>query len=85
MGGWINLETIKALTNHGINSVYSIAIAAGYRYAVFYLLSPGDFRDWLVYTDDLVVAGIFVWLVREMAVTLWNDRERFRFHVFLLA
>ena len=50
-----------------------------------WLLEPQPLA-WFVGTDEFAMFVVFLWLLRNLGVTLWNNRERVqKLHVFVLS
>jgi hypothetical protein len=83
---WLDLETLKALSKHGTNVLACLFISFLIRLAILYTTgSQNDYQEVLLFGDDAANIGLVVWGLRELFTVLWNKRERFRLHVFVVA
>jgi hypothetical protein len=73
---WLDLDTLKVLTRHGANVVLAIAIFWVIGFCVGLGIYDKDTRDFLDVVENYVIRGLFLWLVYQMALVLWNRRVR---------
>lgn len=85
---WLDLDTLKVLSQHGGNVVFCLLISALIRVAIVYTTGPDFFyQDTLLRLDHIANIGFVIWLLREVSVILWNKREKLvrGLHVFVVA
>jgi hypothetical protein len=84
---WLDLETLKALSQHGTNVLACLFISYLIRWAILYTTGgQSEYQQLLLFGDDIANIGFVAWGLRELFTILWNKRVRFQgFHVFVAA
>jgi hypothetical protein len=84
---WLDLETLKALSQHGTNVLVCLFISYLIRWAILYTTGgQSEYQQLLLFGDDIANIGFVAWGLRELFTILWNKRVRFQgFHVFVAA
>jgi hypothetical protein len=75
--GWLDLNTLKVLTRHGGNVVAATAIFWIIGFCIGLSINDKATRDFLDVVENYVIKGLFLWLVYQMALVLWNRRVRY--------
>jgi hypothetical protein len=74
---WINIATLSGLTEHFTSELACLAFSLVLRLLIYVFYPPGDAaRQVLLVSDDLMAIGVTLWLIFQLAVFLWNRRER---------
>jgi hypothetical protein len=71
---WIDVPTIKALTQHASATIVALALFAVVRFVVTLVPLLPATRTIIEVTDEVVLVGLFVWLIVQMALLLWKGR-----------
>ncbi len=71
---WIDVPTIKTLTQHSSASLVSLVLFGLIHFAIDKVKLSDVTRITLVSVDEFVLVGLFVWLVWQMACLLWKGR-----------
>jgi hypothetical protein len=71
---WIDVPTIKALTQHASATVVALALFAVVRFVVTRVPLSETTRSIIEVVDEFVLVGLFVWLIIQMALLLWKGR-----------
>ena len=84
------MQRLYTLFEHFVCEVVCLAFAFAFRLAIPYAYpDPTDItRMVLVFLDNVMMVGVFLWLLYQLAVKFWNERERIKtngLHGFLAA
>jgi hypothetical protein len=71
---WIDLATIKALTQHASATLVALVLFGLVRFALAIVKLSETTRAILEVTDELVLVGLFLWLIYQMGCALWKGR-----------
>ena len=71
---WIDLTTVKALSQHASATLAALAFFAIVRFALTLVTLSAITRTILEGTDEFVLVGLFLWLIYQMACLLWKGR-----------
>ncbi len=71
---WIDLTTIKTLTQHASGTLVALALFVLVRFALAIVKLSETTRAILEVTDEFVLVGLFLWLIFQMACALWKGR-----------
>jgi hypothetical protein len=69
---WIDLATIKALTQHASGTLVALTLFGIVRFALSLVTLSGTTRAILEVTDEFVLVALFFWLIYQMAGLLWK-------------
>ncbi len=67
---WIDLEAIKLLAHHTSAVVTAVFLTALVGYLVRRLLHDGLAKKCILWIDELLVVGLFVWFAYELFLAL---------------
>jgi hypothetical protein len=82
----VKFDTLIALVEHFMAAVPLLIFTYGFRAGVLYVYPKDELtRQILLFVDDVMIVGVVIFLVWQLAVTLWNRRERIDFRVFVAA
>jgi hypothetical protein len=73
---WLDLKSIKALSQHGSATLTAFLLFALLGYALDWVPLPDVVRSTLKGVDDIVLVGLVLWFVWQMALVLWKGRIR---------
>jgi hypothetical protein len=83
---WLDLDTLKLLSKHGVNVLACLFISGLIRLVILHTTGKEhDYQETLLFGDYLANVGFVFWGLRELFSVLWNKRVRFQLHVFLVA
>jgi hypothetical protein len=71
---WIDLPTAKALSQHASGTLGALAFFAIVRYALGLVPLSATTRIILEAVDEVVLVGLFLWLIYQMSCLLWKGR-----------
>lgn len=74
VGEWIDLATVKALSQHASGTLAALGFFALVRAALTLVTLSGTTRAILQGTDEFVLVGLFFWLIYQMGCLLWKGR-----------
>jgi len=74
VGEWIDLATVKALSQHASGTLAALGFFAIVRFALTLVTLSATTRTILELIDEVVLVGLFVWLIYQMACLLWKGR-----------
>jgi hypothetical protein len=77
-GEWIDLTTVKALSQHASGTLAALSFFALVRLALalvdLLVTLSSTTRTILRTLDEFVLVGLFLWLIYQMACFLWKGR-----------
>jgi hypothetical protein len=74
LGEWIDLTTVKALSQHASGTLGALGFFAIVRGALTLVTLSSVTRTILEGLDEFVLVGLFSWLIYQMACLLWKGR-----------
>jgi hypothetical protein len=76
IGKWVDVPVIQNLVKHAICSLISMLLGA----VGLLIIRLCSFEQWvksfLLIIDGTFIVGVFLWLVYQCLVQLWNNRIR---------
>lgn len=70
LADWLDLESIKLLTHHTSAVVTAVLLTALVGYLVQRLLHDGFAKKCILWIDELLIVGLFVWFAYELFLAL---------------
>jgi len=67
---WLDLEAIKLLTHHTSAVVTAVLLTALVGFLVQRLLHDGFAKKCILWLDELLIVGLFVWFAYELFLAL---------------
>ncbi len=67
---WIDLEAIKLLTHHASAVVTAVALTAIVAYLVRRLLHDGFAKKCILWIDEVMIVGLFLWFAYKLFLSL---------------
>ena len=74
IGQWIDLPTVRALSQHASGTLAALFFFGIVRIAIEFVKLSAVTRIILEGLDEFVLVGLFVWLIYQMARLLWKGR-----------
>jgi hypothetical protein len=74
IGEWIDVATVKALSQHASSTLAALGFFAILRLALALVTLSATTRIILEGLDEFVLVGLFIWLIYQMACLLWKGR-----------
>jgi len=71
---WIDLTTVKALSQHASGTLAALGFFAIVRLALALVALSSTTRTILEGLDEFVLVGLFLWLIYQMGCLLWKGR-----------
>lgn len=71
---WIDVATIKALTQHASATLIALILFGIVRFALKLVPLSETTRAILEVVDEVVLVGLFAWLIYQMGCLLWKGR-----------
>jgi chromate transport protein ChrA len=82
---WLDIRVIKVLSQHASATLASMLLFAIVAKALKLLSVPGVVRTIIETIEYVVLIGLVIWFVWQMALVLWKGRVRGEFRSFLVA
>jgi hypothetical protein len=76
VGEWIDIPTVKALTQHASATLAALTLFGVVRVVLDAVVLSNKTRTILEFLDEFVLLGLFVWLIYQMACLLWKGRMK---------
>jgi len=70
LGHWLDLEAIRLLTHHTSAVITAVLLTALVGFVVQKLLHDGFAKKCILWIDELLIVGLFVWFAYELFLAL---------------
>jgi hypothetical protein len=75
-GEWIDITAIQAMIRHASATIVALILFGFIRTIITHIPLSDAARSIILYVDEVVLVGLFVWFIIQMALVLWRGRIR---------